>query len=185
MANQNYYKANLRDLSFLLFEQFKLDELLGKAPYANWGKDEVVAVIEEAYGWAQKYLGPINGIGDEQGCTLENGQVTTPPGFKEAWKALFEAGWRTLAVDEKHGGQAGPFTLRDDGRGVHVRVEHVVQHVPGAHAGRGRGDPARSARPSSRRPYVPNMFNGKWAGTMCLTEPQAGSDVGSRDDAAR
>jgi hypothetical protein len=66
MAQQNYYKANLRDLSFLLFEQFKLDELLGKEPFANWGKDEVLAVLEEAYGWAQKYLGPLNGVGDER-----------------------------------------------------------------------------------------------------------------------
>ena len=53
MAHQNYYKADLRELSFLLFEQFKLDELLGKAPYANWGEDEVRAVLEEAYGWAR------------------------------------------------------------------------------------------------------------------------------------
>ncbi|HSN28968.1 MAG TPA: acyl-CoA dehydrogenase N-terminal domain-containing protein, partial [Kofleriaceae bacterium] len=70
MAQQNYYKANLRDLSFLLFEQFHLEELLGKGPYANWGKDEVLAVIEEAYGWAQKYVGPINSLGDAEGCKL-------------------------------------------------------------------------------------------------------------------
>ena len=67
MAQQNYYKSNLRDLSFLLFEQFHLEDLLGKGPYANWGKDEVLAVLEEAYGWVQKYLGPINAIGDEVG----------------------------------------------------------------------------------------------------------------------
>ena len=88
MANQNYYKANLRDLTFLLFEQFKLDELLGKEPYANWGKDEVLAVLEEAYGWAQKHLGPINASGDAEGCRLDNGQVRVPAGFKEAWKAM-------------------------------------------------------------------------------------------------
>ena len=95
MALQNYYKANLRDLSFLLFEQFKLDELVGKPPYANWGKDEVLAVLEEAYGWVQKYLGPLNASGDEQGCRLVDGQVHVPAGFKDAWKALFDAGWRT------------------------------------------------------------------------------------------
>src|SRR3954466_2142826 len=91
MAQQNYYKANLRDLSFLLFEQFHLEELLGKGPYANWGKDEVLTVLEEAYGWAQKYLGPLNSVGDAVGCTLDNGQVKTPPGFKEAWNELFKA----------------------------------------------------------------------------------------------
>src|SRR5262245_48665376 len=111
MAQQNYYKANLRDLSFLLFEQFHLEELLGKEPYANWGKDEVLAVLEEAYGWVQKYLGPLNSLGDEVGCKLENGQVRAPAGFREAWQELYKAGWRTLAIEEKHGGQAGPFSL--------------------------------------------------------------------------
>src|SRR5512135_3191142 len=111
MAQQNYYKANLRDDIFLLFEQFHIEELVGKAPFANWGKDEIIAVLEQGYEWTQQHLGPLNASGDEQGCKLENGQVKTPAGFPAAWKALFEAGWRTLAVEEKHGGQAGPFTL--------------------------------------------------------------------------
>src|SRR5213592_4101518 len=89
MSSQNYYKANLRDLHFLLFEQFKLDELLGKEPYANWGREEVVAVLEEAYGWVQKHMGPYNRSGDDEGCRLESGQVRVPKGFKETWKALF------------------------------------------------------------------------------------------------
>jgi len=178
MANQNYYKSNLRDLSFLLFEQFHLEELLGQAPYANWGKDEVLAVLEEAYGWVQKYLGPINQVGDEVGCKLENGQVKVPPGFKEAWKALFEAGWRTLAIEEKHGGQAGPFTLA-------MMVEEFMcgsctsfNMYPALTQGAADvilafGTPEQQAK------YVAKMFDGTWAGTMCLTEPQAGSDVGS------
>src|SRR5829696_3481887 len=111
MSFQNYYKANLRDLTFLLFEQFKLDELLGKPPYANWGKDEVVAVLEEAYGWVQKHMGPYNAPGDAEGCRLENGQVRVPAPFHDIWKALYEAGWRSLAVEEQHGGQARPMTL--------------------------------------------------------------------------
>src|ERR1051325_616830 len=111
MSHPNQYKSNLRDLSFLLFEQFKLEELLGKEPYANWGKDEVVAVLEEAYDWAQKHLGPLNRSGDEEGCRLDGGQGRVPAGFREAWGELYKAGWRTLAVDEAHGGQAGPFTL--------------------------------------------------------------------------
>ena len=92
MSNQNYYKANLRDLTFLLFEQFKLDELLGKPPFANWGKDEVVTVLEEAYGWVQKHMGPDNAAGDSEGCRLENGQVRVPAAFRDIWKALFDAG---------------------------------------------------------------------------------------------
>ena len=184
MAQQNYYKANLRDLSFLLFEQFHLEDLLGKAPYANWGKDEVVAVLEEAYGWVQKYLGPLNTSGDSEGCRLEAGQVHVPSGFKEAWKALFEAGWRTLAIEEKDGGQAGPFTL----------ACMVDEFMCGSNTSfnmypaltQGAADVILSfGTEAQHATYVKKMFDGTWAGTMCLTEPQAGSDVGSAATVAR
>jgi alkylation response protein AidB-like acyl-CoA dehydrogenase len=183
MSYSNQYKANLRDLSFLLFEQFKLGELLGSAPYANWGKDEVVAVLEEAYAWAQKYLGPYNRSGDEQGCRLENGQVHVPAGFREAWKALYEAGWRTLAVEERHGGQSGPFTL----------AMMVEEFMCGSNTSfnmypaltQGAADVILTfGTPEQQATYVPNMYNGKWAGTMCLTEPHAGTDVGSASSQA-
>ncbi len=184
MAQQNYYKANLRDLSFLLFEQFHLEELVGKEPFGNWGKDEVLAVLEEAYGWAQKYLGPLNTVGDVHGCKLENGQVKVPPGFSAAWKELFKAGWRTLAVEEAHGGQAGPFTL----------AMLVEEFMCGACTSfnmypaltQGAADVILAfGTPKQQATYVPNMFNGKFAGTMCLTEPHAGSDVGSASTIAR
>jgi alkylation response protein AidB-like acyl-CoA dehydrogenase len=183
-SQQNYYKANLRDLSFLLFEQFHLEDLLGKGPYANWGKDEVLAVIEEAYGWVQKYLGPINAVGDEVGCKLENGQVKTPPGFKEAWQELFKAGWRTLAIEEQHGGQAGPFTLamlvEEFMNGGCISFNMYPALTQGA------ADVILAfGTDKQKATYVENMFNGKWAGTMCLTEPQAGSDVGSATTIAK
>jgi hypothetical protein len=178
MSQQNYYKANLRDLSFLLFEQFHLDELLGKAPYANWGKDEVLAVLEESYAWVQKYLGPINGSGDAEGCRLDGGQVHVPAGFKEAWKAVFAAGWRTLAIEEQHGGQAGPFTLA-------CMVEEFMcgsctSFNMYAALTQGAADVILAfGTPEQKATYVPKMLDGTWAGTMCLTEAHAGSDVGS------
>jgi alkylation response protein AidB-like acyl-CoA dehydrogenase len=178
MSTQNYYKANLRDLTFLLFEQFKLDELLGKEPYANWGKDEVVAVLEEAYGWALKHMGPYNRLGDEEGCRLEDGQVKVPAVFKDTWKALYEAGWRTLAIEEEHGGQQGPFTL----------AMLVEEFMCGSNTSfnmypaltQGAADVIVAfGTPEQQKTYVEKMFNGQWAGTMCLTEPHAGSDVGA------
>jgi alkylation response protein AidB-like acyl-CoA dehydrogenase len=178
MSNQNYYRANLRDLKFLLFEQFKLDELLGKPPFANWGKDEALAVIEEAYGWVQKHMGPHNASGDLEGCRLEGGQVYTPQPFREIWKALYGAGWRTIPVEEKYGGQGGPFTLA-------IAVE---EFFCGSNTSfnmysaltQGAADVILTfGTPDQRERYVANMHNGKWAGTMCLTEPHAGSDVGS------
>ncbi len=178
MSTQNYYKANLRDLSFLLFEQFKLDELIGKAPFGNWGKDEVLAVLEESYGWAQKYMGPYNRSGDEVGCTLVDGQVHVPAGFKEAWDALYKAGWRTLSVEEAHGGQAGPFTLQMLVEEFLCGANTSLNMYPSLTQGAAEviltfGTPEQHTR------WVPNMLNGQWAGTMCLTEPQAGSDVGA------
>jgi alkylation response protein AidB-like acyl-CoA dehydrogenase len=178
MPHLNQYKSNLRDLSFLLFEQFKLDELLGSAPYTNWGKDEVVAVLEEAYVWVQKHLGPYNRTGDREGCRLEDGQVRVPTGFKEAWKALFEAGWRTLAVDEAHGGQAGPFTLAMLVEELMSGANTSFNMYPALTHGAAEVILAFGT-PDQQATYVPNMFNGKFAGTMCLTEPHAGSDVGS------
>jgi hypothetical protein len=184
MAHQNYYKANLRDLSFLLFEQFHLEEIIGKEPYANWGKDEVLAVLEEAYGWVQKYLGPLNAMGDEVGCKLEGGQVKAPPGFREAWQELFKAGWRTLAIEEKHGGQAGPFTL----------AMLVEEFMCGSNTSfnmypaltQGAADVILAfGTPEQQATYVAKMFDGTWAGTMCLTEPHAGSDVGSASTIAK
>ncbi|MDQ3369394.1 MAG: acyl-CoA dehydrogenase [Myxococcota bacterium] len=184
MSHQNYYKANLRDLHFLLFEQFKLDELLGKEPYPNWGKDEVTAVLEEAYGWAQKHMGPYNRSGDDEGCRIEDGQVRVPKGFKEIWKALFEAGWRTLAVEEKHGGQAGPFTLAMMVEEFMCGSNTSFNMYPALTQGAADvilafGTEAEIAT------YVPKMLNGTWAGTMCLTETHAGSDVGSATTTAQ
>ena len=184
MSNAGYYKANLRDLSFLLFEQFRLHELLGKPPYANWGKDEVLAVIEEAYEWVQKYLSPINAEGDERGCTLVDGQAHAPPSFRDAWKALFDAGWRTLAVDEKFDGQGGPFTL----------AMMVEEFMCGACTSfnmypaltQGAADViVHFGTPEQQATYVKKLMDGTWAGTMCLTEPHAGSDVGSAITQAR
>src|SRR5262249_13359768 len=111
MAQQNYYKADLRDLKFLLFEQFRLDELLGNAPCDHWVRDEGEADSEQVYEWVKETTGPLNSSGDTEGCRLENGAVRTPAGFKEAWKSLYAAGWRGLAVEERFGGQGGPFSL--------------------------------------------------------------------------
>ena len=183
MAHPNQYKSNLRDVSFLLFEQFKLDELLGKPPFANWGKEECLAVLGEAYGWVQKYLGPYNRTGDEEGCRLDDGQVRVPAGFKEAWKALFDAGWRTISVDEVHGGQAGPATLALMVEEMMCGANTSFSMYPALTHGAAEviivfGTPEQQAT------YVPNMFNGKFAGTMCLTEPHAGTDVGSASSQA-
>ncbi len=102
---QNRYKADLREMRFLLFEQFRLGDLLSQPPFEGWGPDEVKMVIDEAYKFSCEVLGPLNAIGDREGCRVEGGAVKTPTGFKEAWTKLYEAGWKTLSVPPEYGGQ--------------------------------------------------------------------------------
>jgi alkylation response protein AidB-like acyl-CoA dehydrogenase len=174
----NRYKADLRDFRFLLWEQFKLQDLLGKAPYANWGREEVDTVLDELYAWVQKVLGPINAVGDQHGCRLEDGKVKTPPGFVEAWRSLYEAGWRSLAVEERFGGQGGPFTLHTLAEEMMCGANTSFNMYPALT--HGAADVIHSfGTPEQKDRWVTPMHSGEMAGTMCLTEPQAGSDVGS------
>src|SRR5882672_12380989 len=107
----NRYKADLREFQFLLFEQFRIGELLGKPPYDAWGPDECKATLSECYRWVREVSGPLNAQGDAQGCKLENGKVITPNGFGKAWKSLYEAGWKQLAADPEWGGGGAPRSL--------------------------------------------------------------------------
>lgn len=174
----NRYKADLREMSFLLFEQFKLGELLGKAPYDGWGEEEVKTSLAECYRFAREVLGPLNVVGDIQGCKLEGGKVVTPQGFKEAWKKLYEAGWKAIGVSPEHGGAGSP-------RAVQVLVEEILSGANAAfnmYPGLAYGAAEvieHFGTPEQKKTYVQNMYTGVWGGTMCLTEPHAGTDVGS------
>ncbi len=174
----NRYKADLRELNFLVFEQFRLGEILGKAPFEAWGEEEVKTSLSECYRFVREVTGPLNAIGDATGCTLTDGQVTTPPGFREAWKKLYEAGWKLISVDPAHGGAGAPQT-------VHVLIEELLSGsnaafnmYPGLASGVAECI-ASFATPEQTELYGSRCFDGRWGGTMCLTEPQAGSDVGS------
>src|SRR5713226_1627605 len=180
----NWYKADLREMSFVLFEQFKFGELVGREPFAAWGVEEAKAVLQELYRFAKDVLGPLNATGDRQGCHLEAGQVHAPKAFKDAWKQLYEAGFKTVSVKPEHGGQGAPQML-------HVLVEEILSGsnaafnmYPGLASGAAEviqqcGTPAQAQR------FVEKMFTGQWGGTMCLTEPHAGSDVGAARSEAR
>ncbi|MBX7113790.1 MAG: acyl-CoA dehydrogenase [Myxococcaceae bacterium] len=174
----NRYKCDLRELQFVLLEQFSYAGLAGKAPYENWGEDELKAVLSETYRFAREVLGPLNSVGDREGVKMVNGAAVTPKGFREAWKGLYEGGFKQLAVPSKFGGQAAPEML-------HVAVEEILSGAniafniyPGLAWGVGELL-AECGTPAQIDAYVEKVFNGKWGGTMCLTEPHAGSDVGA------
>ena len=174
----NRYRADLRDHRFVLFEQFRITDVLGQPPFAAWGKDEIDAVLEQVYEVAQKTLGAINAAGDAVGCRLEDGRVITPPGFQEAWRAVYQGGWRSLSVQEKYGGQAGPFTLHAIAEEMMCGANTSFNMYAALTQGAAElievfGTPDQIAT------YCGKLHDGTWAGTMCLTEPHAGSDVGS------
>ncbi len=174
----NRYKADLRELQFLLFEQFKLQDLLGKAPFEGWGEEECRSSLAECYRFVREVTGPLNAVGDAEGCKVVDGHVVTPKGFKEAWKKLYEAGWKSIAVDPEYGGAGAPHTLQ-------VMIEEMISGANTAFAmypglAFGAAEVIESfGTPEQKALYCARMFGGQWGGTMCLTEPQAGSDVGS------
>ena len=174
----NRYKADLREMSFLLFEQFKLQDLLATGAYEGWGEDEVRTTLAECYRWVKEKLGPLNAIGDAEGCKLTDGKVTTPTGFREAWRSMNEAGWRTIGVKTEHGGAGSPHTLQ-------ILIEELVSGANTAfsmYGGLALGAAEvieRFGTDEQKKLLIAKMYGGTYGGTMCLTEPHAGSDVGA------
>jgi len=173
----NRYKADLRDLKFLLFEQFKTGELLGSEPFGDWSREDVEMILEEVYRWACDKLGPLNSVGDRQGCKLEGGKVKTPDGFKAAWDELHEVGFNRLAVPEEHGGQGGPLAVGLAAGELMTGANVSFMMYPGLADGVARLLEAFGT--DAQKHYIDKLHEGIWGGTMCLTEPQAGSDVGA------
>ncbi|WP_394837331.1 acyl-CoA dehydrogenase [Pendulispora rubella] len=180
----NRYKADLRELNFLLFEQFRLGEILGRGPYEAWGEDEVRTSLAECYRFVKEVVGPLNATGDVNGCRLEGGRVFAPPGFKEAWKQLYAGGWKLIGVSPEFGGAGSPHS-------VQVIVEEFITGANTAFSmygglAHGAGEVIEIfGTPEQRETYVRRMYDGTWGGTMNLTEPQAGSDVGASTTTAK
>ncbi|MCA9599935.1 MAG: acyl-CoA dehydrogenase [Myxococcales bacterium] len=175
---QNRYKADLRDFHFVLFEQFQLGELLGQEPFQDWGEEEVKFTIAEVYRSATEVTGPLNAIGDREGCRLEDGQVKTPTGFKEAWQRVYEAGFKSLGIAPEFGGQGAPRAVTALTTELSSGSNTAFDMYPGLTIGAAELIEAFGT-PEQRERYCHKMYGGEWAGTMCLTEPQAGSDVGA------
>ncbi|HKP55921.1 MAG TPA: acyl-CoA dehydrogenase [Polyangiales bacterium] len=173
----NRYKADLREIEFVLFEQLKLQELLGKAPFEAWGVDEVKMVLPEVYRFACEVSGPLNQIGDQVGCKLVDGHVKTPTGFQEAWKRLHEAGWNTLSAATEHGGQGAPTTLGSLVNELISGSNTSFQMYSGLTLGAAELIMSFGTD-EQKHLFVSRMLDGTFGGTMCLTEPHAGSDVG-------
>ena len=172
------YKAPTRDTRFVINEVLKLEQYGNLPTFENAGPDMVETVIEECGKFAGEVLAPINLSGDQQGCTRHaDGSVTTPDGFKQAFDLYREAGWGTLAAPAEFGGQGLPHVL---GFVVEEFVSTANQAwgmYPGLTAGAISAILAKG-RPEQQAKYLPKMISGQWTGTMNLTEPHCGTDLG-------
>ena len=179
----NRYRADLRDFRFLFFEQFDLPAVLGKEPYAEWGTDECNMVLDEVYRFVCEVTGPLNGSGDTQGCRIEDGRVITPDGFKEAWDKTWEAGWRTISSPSRWGGQDAPAMVGSFVEEMMCGANSAFSMYTGLTLTAAELI-MDCATEEQKQKYVPKMMSGEWTGTMCLTEPHAGSDVGAASTTA-
>jgi len=175
--SEQHYAPPLEDMRFLLEEVFDLTGVFGRGPYQEVDGDVARAVLEQAGRFAAEVLGPVNAAGDAAGSQLVDGAVRTPPGFKEAYRRYCEAGWVGLDLPQQYGGQGLPLVIQ---AGVAETVTgscmaFSMLPLMGRAASRlliGHAD-ARL-----RDSVVPRLVSGEWTATICISEPQAGSDVG-------
>jgi alkylation response protein AidB-like acyl-CoA dehydrogenase len=170
------YKAPVADFEFLMFDVLELEKHTDLPGYADLDRATVHDVLEGAGKFMSEVLQPLNQSGDEEGCHFENGVVRTPKGFKEAYKAYCEAGWNRLGVPEQFGGAGLPIILTFAVAEMGSSSNQAFTMYPGLTSAAYSALIATGA-PWMREHIVPRMVGGEWTGTMCLTEPNCGTDL--------
>ena len=172
------YAAPLRDMQFVLHELLNVEAELKQMPrHADIDADTINQVIEEAGKFCAEVVFPLNQSGDEEGCHWDNGVVTTPKGFKEAYKQYVEAGWPALACDPDFGGQGLPVLVNNAVFEMLNSANQAWTMYPGLSHGAYEALHAHGTD-EQKRIYLAKLVSGEWTGTMCLTEPHCGTDLG-------
>ncbi|WP_353141716.1 acyl-CoA dehydrogenase C-terminal domain-containing protein [Acinetobacter pragensis] len=172
------YNAPLADMKFILNDVFNAEKFWqDNENLAHVDVATAEAILEEMAKFAQNVTHPLNRTGDEEGATYSNGKVTTPAGFKEAFKQYAEGGWIGLAADEEWGGQGMPkmLTVLADEMLFATNPSFMLYPLLSVGAGMALNSYASQEQ---KETYLPKMYTGEWSGTMCLTEPHAGTDLG-------
>ncbi len=170
--------ADRRDVDFVLHEQLNVGALSEHEKYAEFNKKTVDLIISEARNLAIKEILPTFKEGDEQGCRLENGQVYVPESFKRAYDLFVEGEWVAMPEDPEYGGQGMPRTVALAAGDYFNGANYAFMMYPGLTHGAALLVEAFGTERQKKR-FLKNMYTGKWTGTMLLTEPEAGSDVGN------
>jgi alkylation response protein AidB-like acyl-CoA dehydrogenase len=172
------YKAPVKDMLFLLNDVIGIEKYANLSGFANASPDLVEAVLEEAGKFCEDVLAPINLSGDQQGCIRHaDGSVTTPEGFKEAYKAYCDAGWTLLTQPEEFGGQGLPHVVGFPVEEFRMAANQAFSMYPGLTQAATSAILAKGSEEQKAK-YAPKMISGEWGGTMNLTEPHCGTDLG-------
>ena len=171
------YKAPVRDLSFVLHDVLEVERYANHFADADLSRDLIDQIVAEGGKFAEEVIAPINRPGDQEGCHIEGDVVTTPKGWKEAYHQMVEAGWTSLSFGTEYGGQGLPAIVSMAVGQFTAAASAAFSMYPGLTAGAYHGIEA-SASDELKQIYLPRMATGEWTGTMNLTEPQCGTDLG-------
>jgi len=172
------YKAPLRDMKFLMNDVFDYPRhYAGLSSGENATPDIVEAILNECGRFCEEELSPLYQIGDEEGCKLENGEVTTPKGFKDAYNQYVMGGWQGLSAPEEFGGQGLPASMGLFKQEMMGTANWSFAMYPGLSLG-AMNTIYLHGSDEQKQTYLVPLTEGRWGGTMCLTEPQCGTDLG-------
>ena len=172
------YKAPLRDIRFLMNEVFNYPEHYKTLSNAeNIDQDTVDMILEGAADYCENVLAPLYQSGDDEGCHFKDGVVTTPKGYKEAYDQFVQGGWQGLSYPEEFGGQDLPMSLNLIKSEMMGTANWSFTMYPGLSMGC-MNTIMQFGTPEQKNSYMPHLVAGTWSGTMCLTEPQCGTDLG-------
>ena len=172
------YKAPVRDMQFLLHDMLSIENYSNLPGFSDASADLVDQVLDGGAKFAEDILFPLNKVGDREGCKRnDDGSVTTPTGFKDAYKQLVEAEWLSLSADPAYGGQGLPAVINVALNEMQSASNMAFSMYPGLTHGAYQALLAGGTE-EQKEMYVRRMINGEWSGTMNLTEPQCGTDLG-------
>jgi len=170
------YTPPIEDMQFLLHEVLKVTE--SDVPgYDELDRDSTAAILEEAGKLASEVLAPLNAVGDREGCRLENGVVITPTGFKAAYDQMAAGGWMGRDCDPEYGGQGMPYVMNSATGEMFVAANMAFNMYQGLTHGAYSAIHTHGSA-EQKQTYLPKLVSGEWTGTMNLTEPHAGTDLG-------